>query len=417
MSSSTIDPRQFLETAYTHYQQGNLAQADAMCRHLIANNREGSHAHNILGMIALSSGMPGHALTYFKKALRLDPSHTQAKNNIRSAKKENKKKNPPKSAKQKFLLIKAWGSGLWADIDHVLGQLLLAEITRRTPIVLWGKNSLYHDGSCDNAFELYFEPVSNCELEQLNVEDLSYFPPKWNHHNIKTPEINKSDGEYSRMAGLYFLSRKEDIIVGDFHTYVSDLIPWIKPRSPLSKMSTQAIYRHLFKKYIHLKADIIEEIDQYRNQYIKDRQVLAVHIRGSDKILESSELNQINTQYHGQIEYHLARMPDAFIFLLTDSSLILDEYKQKYGDKLLYRDCTRTESSIGIHYQEHSDKRRIGIEIIVDTYIAAMCDAFIGYGGTNVSTSILHLKEWDDNDASLLGNNSLFQAHLFLHNR
>ena len=417
MPSISLDPREFLETAYQHYQKGNLAQADAMCRHLIANNREGPHAYNILGMIALSIGMPAHAQTYFKKALRLDPSHTLAKKNLRSAKKEQKKRKPLRSGKQKFLLIKAWGSGFWADVDHVLGQLLLAEISGRIPIVLWEENSLYHDGRCDNAFELYFEPVSDARLEQVTIAGISYFPPKWNHQNIKTPEINKSDGEYSRMAGLYFLNRNEDVIVGDFHTYVSDLAPWIEARSPLSRMSPQAIYRYLFKKYIRLKTDIIEEIEQYRKQYIEDRQVIAVHVRGSDKILESSELNQINSQYHAQIEHHLARLPDAFIFLLTDSSLILDEYKQKYGDRLLYRDCARTEGSIGIHYQEHNDKRRIGIEIIVDTYIAAMCDAFIGYGGTNVSTSILHLKEWDDDNVTLLGNNSLFQAHLFLHNR
>ncbi len=417
MPSSTIDPRQFLETAYTHYQKGNLAQADAMCRHLIANNRERPHAYNLLGMISLSINMPGHALTYFKKALRIDPSHGLAKKNLRTAKKESKKKTRRKSAKQKFLLIKAWGSGFWADIDHVLGQLLLAEITGRTPIVLWGKNSLYHDGTCDNAFELYFEPVSDCTPEQLSTEGLSYFPPKWNQHNYNVPEINKSDGDYSRMASLYFLNRNENVIIGDFHTYISDLLPWIEPRNPLSKKSPQQVYHYLIKKYIHLKPDIIEEITRYWSEQIKGKQVLAVHIRGSDKIIESTELNEINLQYHGEIEKHLSRMSNAFIFLLTDSSLILDEYKKKYGDKLFYRDCARTESTVGIHYQEHSDKRHIGIEIIIDTYIASMCHAFVGYGGTNVSTSILHLKDWAGHDVTLLGDNALFQPHLFLHDR
>jgi hypothetical protein len=35
----------------------------------------------------------------------------------------------------RYLLIKAWGFGFWADLDHVLGALLLADLTRRVPVV------------------------------------------------------------------------------------------------------------------------------------------------------------------------------------------------------------------------------------------------------------------------------------------
>ena len=44
---------------------------------------------------------------------------------------------------QRFLLIKAWGFGFWSDVLHVLGGLMLAELTRRQPVVFWGSNSLY----------------------------------------------------------------------------------------------------------------------------------------------------------------------------------------------------------------------------------------------------------------------------------
>ncbi len=412
-----IDSNQFLKSAVEHYNKGNLPQAEAMCQHLVSNDREFADAYNLLGMVSLSAGLPEHAIRYFKKALKNTPSHKLAKKNLKAAKKTNNKLNPRKSHKDKFLLIKAWGSGFWADMDHIFGQLLLAEMTGRIPIALWEKNSLYHDGSCENAFELYFEPVSNISSENLSSEELSYFPPKWNQFNLTVPELNKFDGPNSRMAGLYYLARNEDVAVSDFHTYISDLLPWIAPRNPLSNMNAQDIYRYLFEKYITLKADIQEEITQYWSTHIKNRQVLAVHIRGSDKLLESHDLNEINSQYHGHIENYLSNKPDTFVFLLTDSTTLLNEYKQKYGDKLIYRDCARTENAIGIHYQEHTDKRRIGIEIIIDTYTASMCDAFIGYGGTNVSTSILHLKEWDENKVTLLGNNALFQPHLFLHNR
>ncbi len=37
----------------------------------------------------------------------------------------------------RFLLIKSWGCGFWSDVDHVMGQLLVAEITNRIPVIYW----------------------------------------------------------------------------------------------------------------------------------------------------------------------------------------------------------------------------------------------------------------------------------------
>ena len=48
-----------------------------------------------------------------------------------------------KNDKSKYLLIKAWGFGFFSDVNHIIGQLLIAELTGRIPIVYWGKNSLF----------------------------------------------------------------------------------------------------------------------------------------------------------------------------------------------------------------------------------------------------------------------------------
>jgi hypothetical protein len=408
-------PDQFLQTAIEYYNRRNLPQAEALSRYLISIGEELPEAYNLLGLISLSISLPTYAVSYFKKALAAKSSHRAAKKNLKLALKEVKKQKNRTQSKYQFLLIKAWGSGFWADIDHVLGQLLLAEMTGRKPIVYWGKHSLYHDDNCENTFELYYEPVSDVTLEPLMADTVSYFPPKWAQYNLLYSDNNKWDGDYSRMAGLYCLNRDEDVIVSDFHTYVNDLAPWINERSPLSKMDAETIYRYLFKKYLKLKPDIQEEINQYWAEHIKNRPVLAVHIRGSDKIIESQELKEINAQYGNHIDQYLADRPEMMIFLLTDSTVILEEYREKYKDKLLHRDCARTNSSVGIHYQKHDNKRRVGIDVITDTYLASMCDAFIGYGGTNVSTTILHLKNWKKDDYTLLGKNALYQPHLLLH--
>jgi len=413
------DSAQLLQTATAHYNRGNLPQAEALCRYLISMGEHLGEAYNLLGIVSMSIGLPNHAGIYFQKALKQQPSLKSAKKNIKLAKKSVKRLKIARSGNfpNRFLLIKSWGCGFWSDVDHVLGQLLLAEMTARVPIVFWGDNSLYHNSKCDNAFDLYFEPISDFSFEDIVTEDFSYFPPKWCRENINLPEKDKWEGQSSRMAGMFFLARDEDVVVSDFHTYVNDLIPWLSKKSPFSGMDAQQIYRYLFKKYLCIKPDIQEEICQYAAKYFKDKKLLAVHVRGSDKITESSELYGINQQYEAQIRKILCNDQEMVIFLLTDSVGILEEYKQKYGDRLLYSDCFRTKNEVGIHFHEQDNRRRIGIDILKDTYLAAMCDIFIGYGGTNVSTTVLHLKDWEEGNYVLLGENSLLQPHLFLHNR
>ncbi|MCR2600326.1 hypothetical protein NSP09_24715, partial [Salmonella enterica] len=61
------------------------------------------------------------------------------------------------TAANRYLVIKSWGFGFWSDVSQVLGSLLLAEITGRTPVTHWGRNSLFNDGSNRDSFALYFE--------------------------------------------------------------------------------------------------------------------------------------------------------------------------------------------------------------------------------------------------------------------
>ncbi|MDK9702056.1 MAG: hypothetical protein OEL20_02880 [Sulfuritalea sp.] len=76
--------------------------------------------------------------------------------------------NAPRTRHQNgFLLIRAWGAGFWSDVDHVLGQLLLAEITGRIPIVHWGAESLFGGTTDEDGFALYFKRINNFRRENI----------------------------------------------------------------------------------------------------------------------------------------------------------------------------------------------------------------------------------------------------------
>ena len=62
--------------------------------------------------------------------------------------------------RQKYLLIKAWGYGFWSDMDHVVGQLLLAELTVAAPRSCTGaSNTLFGAAGVANAFAPVFPPA------------------------------------------------------------------------------------------------------------------------------------------------------------------------------------------------------------------------------------------------------------------
>jgi len=411
-----------IEGAQAYFDLGNIPLAEAICQHMRKQGWQTIPALLLLSRIAIAIGLPAQAKRFLQDILKADPSCKEARQQLRTVDKERKRQNKKTGGRKsisdngRYLLIKAWAHGFWSDMDHVLGQLLVAEITDRTPVIYWGRESLFRDPDCENAYEQFFEPVSQVSVDQLISGAHTWFPPKWSALNIKQAEINKWTGPGSRASALYTLARDEDIVVSDFHTYVNDIIPWIPDEHSYRNRATPDLYRDLWEKHIRVRANILEKIDAFWTQSLAGGPVLAVHVRGSDKIGECSYINEVNKQYSDVIaEFRNAR-PELKIFLLTDSELIKNKYVQQYGECLVYTNCTRTESDVGLHYQEQVNRRDIGFEVLQDVVLASRCDFFIGIGNSNVSTSIQHMKNWPADTLVLLGENRLYAPHLFLHN-
>jgi len=249
-------------------------------------------------------------------------------------------------------------------MHHLLGQLLKAELTDRTPVVFWSKNSLYGTEEGENAFERFFLPVSGFSVHDLNGKN---------------------------------------VIVHDLDTGMEEAVPYIQTGHLLCGASMHELYSIMLKKYIRLQPDIQQEFDLFYQEKMLNKNMIGVHIRGSDKILEVNHLHQLNECYPAEIEKFLKISPDAHIFIMTDCSDILSEYIQAYGDRLIYTDCKRVlKADKGVHFQNYSDKKRKGIEVIKDTWLAAKCDYFIGNGYSNVSRAVSELKRWPDGSMKLL---------------
>jgi protein O-GlcNAc transferase len=393
--------------------RGNMAWADLACRQHLHDVPDDAEGYQLLGQIALRIDAVTEAVQYLERARAVLGDRADLMQGLALA-------QAPQLVDDeglRYLLIKAWGSGFWSDLDHVLGQLLVAELTGRTPIVYWGHNSRFRDADTVNAFESFFQPTSAARFEDLQAPGLTFFPPKWHAGNLQDEDVQKWEGEGSRSAGLLELHRPENVVVSDFHTLLNDLLPWIPAEHALHGKGLSEVYRILFQRYIRLKPALEEKIAFTWRSKMMGREWAAVHVRGSDKVLEIRNLDVLNNDYFRVLARMMSVNPGISIFLLTDSAPVVDQYRARFGKGMLALKCERSSDAIGVHFSS-KEGTRLGEQVIQDAWLASRCEIFIGNGGSNVSAGIRHLKDWGANRFFLLGDDMLTASDisLTLHN-
>lgn len=314
----------------------------------------------------------------------------------------------------RFLLIKTWGYSLWADVDHVMGQLLAAELTNRIPVVYWGVESLYSESINTNAFELFFEPVSSYTIHDLTRPEFTYYPPTWRYDNVIAEDTDKLKLEYRDLKSM--MRSDANVVVSDVYYSVSSIMHWIKMDHWAYGKTPYQIYRCLFNKYLKIKPEIKKEIQKFINtnpNFRDEKPIIGVHVRANAIVNEVAQIYDLNEFYKPYIWQFIVRYNARHVFLITDSEKILRKYKRLYSvnEMLMYTDSKKRplKERIATCLQDYPNKRHKGvelikdtIEIIKDTYLAAQCDFFIGNGYSNLSNTVMRLKDWPETNIKLL---------------
>jgi hypothetical protein len=339
----------------------------------------------------------------------------------------------------RFLLIKAWSYILWADVEHVLSQLLIAEITGRIPVIYWPTHCLHNGFVQTNGFELYFEPVSPYTIFDTAKPEYTYYPPVWDCDSLLADDQDKETWIYRNIGDI--LNSNANVVVGDVYFDIYNLISFIKKDHTAYGMTVHQINRYLFQKYIRIKQDIKLEIQGFYNSWLKNETpVLAVHISKVDKskildlknshkkensyqtksylkiqknkiekpikeysIRKNRKLLEANKIYHEEIKKYIEKYNIKKIFLLTNCEEILKEYQLKYGSMLVSTQCKRIGIGEGSSYMESAMvKRRRGIEVIKDAYLASQCEFFIGNDFSCVTHAVTYITDWPDNNVKIL---------------
>lgn len=314
----------------------------------------------------------------------------------------------------RFLLIKALGSSLWGEVDHVMSQILFAELTNRVPVVYWGMESLYSESLTTNAYELFFEPVSEFTYHDVVHSEYTYYPNVWKFENVLAEDTDRLRMENRDLKSL--LRSEANVVVSDVYYPLRALLPWIRKDHWASGMTPHQIYRRLFDTYLKLKPAISKEIKKFINtnsNFRDEKPIIAVHVRGDSIVNEVAQLYDLNEFYKPNIWQFIVKYNARHLFVITDSNKIFTQYKKLYGknDMLIYTDSKKVplKERIATCLLDYPNKRHKGvelvkdtIEIIKDTYLAAQCDFFIGNGYSNLSNTVMRLRDWPDTNIKLL---------------
>lgn len=416
-----------INAATQAFAQGRLDLADRICRELHEIGWDHWQSWLIVAQVAVKVSRRDVAEDALARSAALPGAETKRLDAVRvliaamspGTDTPTASPSPPPSA-ERVLVIRSWSQGFWSDVDHVLGQLLLAEITGRTPLVHWGANSRFggpqlprwkNPGESDPAHNLwnhFFKPVSNLTLADVlrDAKGRKFFPSKWTDANLTVIDNGAMAGPQSRIAAVSFLNRPEPIAVSDFHTPVMALKHWLPREHRLFGQPLDVIFLDLIGKYLIPSDTIAARLEELAAGV--HAPTIAVHVRGSDKHVELPQLDQASAVYHQHIAALMQKFPSTRVRLFTDWQPAVAEYKAKYTDRLDVADATRTSARTGLHYQPALIGTKLGEEVLLDTLLAARCDAFIGLGYSNVSAFMKYFgrlgpKKWTDEKALLLG--------------
>lgn len=317
-------------------------------------------------------------------------------------------------AKERFLLIKSWGYSLWADIEHVMAQVLAAELTNRIPVVYWGMDSMYSESINFNSYELYFESVSPYSIYDVVHPDFTYYPPVWNFSNVMIDDPDKLKWEYRDLNSM--MTSNADVVVSDVYYHINAIIPWIRPEHSMYGKTAHQIYCQLYQSYLTPKPEIKKKIQEFINanpNFRDEKPIVCAHVRSNALVHEINQLYSANNFYAPNIWQYFNKYNARHLFLITDSKNIVKEYKSLYssGDILILSNSKKIPFKGPVRQcnTNYPNKRHKGVElikdtfeVIKDTYLATECDFFIGNGYSSLSNAVLRLKDWPETNIKLI---------------
>ncbi len=307
---------------------------------------------------------------------------------------------PVETSLPRFLVIKSWGFGFWAEMCHVLGGVLLAEITGRAPVVHLGEVSRFGGSAAQDAFTHFFEPVSQWTLADIaKLDPAERFPAKQRGRDIWSE--TRSSGDAASGGPLLFLNAQERVAVIDDFIGIPTIASWIPPWHRMFGKSIEEVFRDLLVRYLRPNAEMKAVVERYAERHLPVAPFAAVHLRGHDK--------QGEVDIHGHLNELIMGLatevpPDRKMLILTDNTRWLERFRAQFGDRVIVPEAARDDGSAELHFclTGEGNPRLNGVEVLRDVLLATHAESFIGSGVSNVSAMVALLRRWPPGTCTLV---------------
>lgn len=245
-------------------------------------------------------------------------------------------------------------SGLFAHIIWILKYLYIANDKDFYPIIFIGKDNVYFDESYSNETGIYnvveyFFKVNYGEFcSELN--SIKYI----NVVEASREHIFNFESKYNGYNGVYNTFKSENFI---------------------TEMAL------MFSKYLIFNEEILKKA---RLDFLRlniQSTYLAVHFRGTDfnyNLKGHPKIVDVKT-YFSAIDEIMAHLNYLNLFIATDDTRILDEFKKKYGNNLMYfEDSSRSSNNTGVQYLNDGSSGFLkGYEAVRDLLLLANADSIV----------------------------------------
>jgi hypothetical protein len=247
-----------------------------------------------------------------------------------------------------FIIQRTPGAGIFSNLIFVLNYLNICKTHGFTPIVdMKNYPTIYNErekilGSL-NSWDYYFDPVSSFTLE----------------------EAYKS-GKFLTCSNLYYKK---------FETCSKKI-------------------KKIFKEYIKIKKNYLNQSQDFANKYIKGNKVLAVHYRGTSyKTSAGHPYPPTFDQMKNAIDYLIKYKKYNKIFLCTEDLIMFKKLKNFYGSKIIFTNSFRSNKDDSFKvYPRKNHRYKLGKEILIEALIISKCNGFISTE-SNVSNFVNIIKK------------------------
>ncbi|MBD2427764.1 nodulation protein NodZ [Phormidium sp. FACHB-1136] len=277
--------------------------------------------------------------------------------------------------------------GFFALFFQVLGHIYRAEQEGRVPLVFFGSNCLYwsdggHNGFQDNAWEYYFEPVSDLTMEDVFQEPLERLK------NASIYEYSRADITHNPPE-QYTGNLKGSIVVPDNVNVTNCWAEFDSGQQEIHE-DRRAIFYDLISRYIHLRPAIASKINNFYQRHFAGSFVIGVHMRGTERSQEVTGWYGMphldENVYMREVDRILKQFPDAKIFLATDTKTTVEKFRSRYQDSLLTYNAQRADEGNSPHLQFGGAE--LGEQVLIEAILLSKT-SFLIHGISNVAFAAL----------------------------